>query len=153
MNDHDHYKFQAEVLGQLRELRRAVGRNEKRLEVILDILRHKSILSKARVTVMPKTISVGETATATIQGLDQFGKAFPLDATYQVVYNQSNPADATFATPGPDGTALLTANVADTDIIGATITRPDGSVVTAGTDTLTINPPVAVLTTANVVLQ
>lgn len=103
---------------------------------------------------MPKTINAGETATATIQGFDQFGKAFPLDATFQVAYTQSNSADATFGPTNPDGSASLTANTADTDTIGAIITRPDGTVVTATPDVLTINAAaIPVLTTATVVLQ
>ena len=105
---------------------------------------------------MPKTIPVGGTANAAIVGLDQNGKPFTLDATYTVAYASSAPADESFSPVNPDGSdtiAALAASAASGDQISATITRPDGVVITATPDVLTITPVTPVLTSASVVLS
>lgn len=106
---------------------------------------------------MPKSILVGEKATATIAGLDQNGQPLALDSTYSVAYSASpNPASVSFGTVNPDGSVVVVGVAADTVSIGAVITRPDGGTVTATADTLTISappPPTPVLTSASVVLQ
>lgn len=103
-------------------------------------------LEKGKVILMPKTINVGETANATLALVGTDGNPFTIDSTYTVVYAASNPGNVSIATPNADGSDTLTGVATDPgDVIGATITRPDGSTLSLTTDTLTINsvtPPV-----------
>lgn len=134
---------------------RALWRIWWQLERIVNLLTPN--LHSARIQIMPKTVKVGEVAKATIVGLDQNGQPFTIDTTYQVAYSASSPADVSIGTPGIDGSADVTALAEDVgDVISAVITRPDGQVVIASADTLTIEPaapPAPVLTSASVVLQ
>lgn len=152
--EHARRKHEAEELQVLKDIRRLEGQQVLILSDIRSLLKQKSILTQARIIVMPKQIEVGQTAQAVVQGFDQNGGAFPLDATYSVVPSGSNPSNATFSAPAPDGSFVATGVAVDPgDVIGASITRPDGVVIQAATDTLTIVPVPLVLTTAKVVLQ
>ncbi len=112
-------------------------------------------LTRARITIMPASIQVGKTATATIQGLDQNGQPFPLDETYTVQYSASAPADVSFGAPNPDGSVVITGVNPDAgDNILASITRPDGVVIQTNADTLTVTAAtVSVLTSATLSLK
>jgi len=120
---------------------------------ILKLLRQKPILLQARVQVMPKTVQVGQTATSTLTTVWSDGQTHVLDSTYQVTYNAANPSNVSFAPPASDGSDVITAVAVDPgDSISATITRPDGVVVTASPDVLTITAPPVTLVGATVVL-
>lgn len=152
-DEHARRKHEAEELQLLKDIRRLAGQQVLILSDIRSLLKHKPILTQARITIMPKTIEVGQTAPVVLQGFDQNGGAFPLDATYKVVPSGSNPSNATFSAPTPDGGFVATGVAVDPgDVIGASVTRPDGVVIQAATDTLTIVPVPLVLTTAKVVL-
>jgi hypothetical protein len=121
---------------------------------ILQLLRQKPILLEARVEIMPKTIQVGQTATATLQTTWSDGQTHTLDSTYQVSYAAANPSNVSFAPPAADGSDVVTGVAADPgDAISAVITRPDGAVVTASSDILTIVAPAPTLVSATVVLS
>jgi len=113
-------------------------------------------LKQGKVNLMPKTIQVGGTSLATLVCLDQNGQPMTLDATFKEAYSASAPADVTVGTPNADGSATITGVAPDPgDTIGCAITRPDGVVITASPDVLTITPPPPppqVLTSASVVL-
>jgi hypothetical protein len=153
-SDHERRQHEERETHLLRELVRLAGQQVLILSDIRALLKHKSILVKARIIIMPKTIAVGGTALAIIQGLDQNGKPFPLDATYPTAYTAANPSNVSFGPVSPDGSDTITGVAADPgDSIGANITRPDGVVIAATPDVLTITAPVPVLTSAAVVLQ
>jgi hypothetical protein len=154
-DEHDRRKYEAEVIALLESIRSHVGATDVTTKQILQLLKQKPHLTKARIVIMPKQIQVGQTAQAVIQGFDQNGNPFPLDSSYGVTYSASNPADVSFSSPvNPDGSDTITGLAVDAGVaIGATITRPDGAVVSATADTLTIVAPPPVLTTATVVLQ
>ena len=149
-------KLDRKILAECQAIHAIVKRNHHLLLEIQATLARMSALTFARVIIVPKTIQVGQTAQAAIQGLDQNGQPFPLDSTYQVVYTASSPSDVTITTPNPDGSATITGVNPNPGIqVGATITKPDGSTVTATPDTLVIQAvtPTPVLTSASVVLS
>lgn len=141
-------------LAVLRDIRRSLGHLVLITGDIRDLLKRPTLV-KARITLMPKTVNVGETATAVIQGFDQNGQPMTLDSSYTVAYSASNPAAVQFAPPNPDGSDTITALAPEpSDSISAVITGgPNAVNVTATADVLTINAAASVLTTANVVLQ
>lgn len=154
MIDHETREHQEDEIEILRGIRADLGILILRFNELLNILKRKPHLTSARTIVMPKTIQVGQTANAAIQGLDQFGKPFPLDATYQVAYSAATPADVSFSPVNPDGSDTVAGINPDAgDAISATITRPDGVVITASADTLMITAATPVLTSAAVVLS
>lgn len=121
------------------------------LREIRDELKPKR-LAKARIELMPKTIQVGQTSTALIQGLDQNGQPFAIQAS-DVSLTAAVPADVSFGTPtaNPDGSVsiVVTGVNADTgDGITATVLG-----VTSNSDTLTISAPAPVLTSLQLTLQ
>ena len=151
---HQRHLHEAEELKELREIKKSLSDILRALTQILLLLKQKPHLSKGKVIVMPKTIEVGQTAQAVLQGVDQNGNPFPLDASYRVQPTASNPADVESGTPNPDGSFVVTALAVDpADMIGAQVTRPDGTTITFDPDTLTIEPATPVLTTGKVVLQ
>jgi hypothetical protein len=154
MSMFDNHGFEREVLAELRDIKRYTACILVVAGDIRALLRSK--ISQARITVMPKTIEVGKTSTATISAQDQNGAPIVIDATYTVNYSASNPASVSIGTPNPDGSAVITGVAADPgNSISAVITRPDGGTVSASPDTLIITsppPPAPVLTTASVVL-
>lgn len=151
---HAFEKFKKKVLEELATLRFITGQNNILLHEIRHILKNKPHLVKGKVKIMPKQIQVGETAQAVLQGVDQFGQPFPLDATYTVVPTASNPSDVSVGPVNPDGSFTLTGIAADAgDSIGAQVTRPDGTVISFTPDVLTIVAPAPVLTGGAVVLQ
>lgn len=151
---HSDEKFKKQVLNDLLNIRITGGQNKVLLHEVLRLLRQKPILTKGIVTIMPKQIQVGETAQAVLKGVDQNGNAFPLDATYVVTPTASAPSDVNVGPVSPDGSFQLTGVAADSaDSIGAQITRPDGVVLTATPDILTILAPPPVLTSVTVSLQ
>ena len=102
---------------------------------------------------MPKTIEVGQTATAVISGFDQFGKPFPLSSSDSISVTASVGADVTFDAPvfNADGTVSVVitgVNPDAGDSISATV-----DTITTNADVLTINAPAAVLTSATLTLQ
>jgi hypothetical protein len=125
-----------------------------KLDQILDRLTPK--LQKGSVNLMPKTIAVGGTSLATLALVDTTGAPMVIDATYTVQYSASNPASVSVGTVNPDGSAVITGVSADPgNTIGATVTRPDGVVITLSSDTLVITavtPPAQVLAGGAVVL-
>lgn len=147
-DDRDDKAFRKELLHKLSRLVK-IG------EDILSVLQRTPILSKARLTLMPKTVEVGQTATAVLQGLDQFGHPMSIDSSYSVSYQASNPADVSFGTPNPDGSDVITAVAADPgDSITAVVSGgPKNVSVTSSSDVLVINAPAPVLTSVNLVLQ
>jgi hypothetical protein len=154
MSGHEQHERREEIK-LLRELLETAEEQLVALQEILQVLR-RPILTFARVTIMPKTVPVGGTANAVIQGLDQNGQPFVLDATYKVAYQSSTPADESFSPVNADGSdtiAALAASPAAGDQISATITRPDGVVISATPDVLTITAATPVLTSASVVLS
>jgi hypothetical protein len=121
---------------------------------ILQLLRQKPILLQARIKIMPKTIQVGQTAVAELQTIWSDGQTRMLDSTYQVTYAAANPSNVSFAPPAVDGSDVVTGVAADPgDAISAVITRPDGTVISASPDTLTIVAPAPTLVSATVVLS
>src|ERR1035438_5709774 len=137
----------------LKGIRADLGILIVRFNELLSLLRQKPHLKSARVFLMPATINVGQTANAVILALDQNGQPFTLDSTYQVAYNASAPADVSFSPVNPDGSDTVAGVNADPgDAISATITRPDGVVINASADTLTVTAAAAVLTSASVSL-
>jgi hypothetical protein len=109
----------------------------KKLDQILDRLLPK--LEKGSVNLMAKTIAVGGTSLATLALVDTTGAAMVIDATYRVTYAASNPASVSIGAVNPDGSAVLTGVSADPgNTIGATVTRPDGVVISLSPDTLVI---------------
>lgn len=155
-DSHEQAQWRGEVLARLTE----ISRNTSALVLITSdirhLLKHKFIITRARISVMPKTIQVGQTSTATISAQDQNGQPIAVDSTYQVSYSSSNSANVSFGTVNPDGSCVITGVAADpSNSIAAVITRPDGGTVSATPDTLSIvpvPPPTPVLTTAAVVL-
>lgn len=108
-------------------------------------------LSQVRITLMPKSIQVGQTSTAHLVATKSDGSSFPITAADTVVVTASNPSSVTIAAPtfNSDGSAdvVLTAVAADPgNTISATV---DGTA--SNTDTLTITavvtPPAAVTLT------
>ena len=151
---HSDEKFKKKVLEELGYIRVITGKNNLLLHEIRHLLRQKPHLTRGRIIVMPKQIQVGETAQAVLQGVDQFGNPFPLDASYSVVPTASAPADVSVGPVNPDGSFTITGIAADPgDSIGAQVTRPDGTVITFSPDTLVIAAPAPVLTAGAVVLQ
>jgi len=144
---------------EIKLLRELLKNAEKQLHVqreILGRLQQQPILTKARISIMPKTVPVGGTANAVIKGVDQNGQPFVLDATYKVTYQSSAPADESFSPVNADGSdtiAALAPSAASGDQISASITRPDGVVINATPDVLTITAATLVLTSASVVLS
>ena len=141
-----------------KELLRSIGATLREiLEEVEEIRRSlKPKLTQGRIWIMPKTIKVGESATATLQGLDQNGQPFVIDAKYGVVYTASAPGDVMFSPPGTDGSDVVLGVNADPSVsITASVTRPDGVVVSFAGDVLDVEPqtPVPVLTSGTVVLQ
>jgi len=154
--EHEQREQHREEIELLRQLLTTAGQQLVTQREILQVLATRSILTKARVIITMKTVQVGGTANAVIQGLDQNGQPFPLDATYKVAYQSSTPADESFSPVNPDGSdtiAALAASPAAGDQISATIQRPDGVVISATPDVLIITPAVPVLTSAKVVLS
>lgn len=147
-----------EELEQGQEQLRQLGRILVKEDQALALLARRPLLTKASVSIMPKTIAVGERANATIQAFDQFGNPFPLTGL-KVQYTASDPNPVSFGDVQADGSDTITAVAVDADPgdqIGANITRADGTVITATPDVLIITtppPPVPVLTTAKVVLS
>lgn len=151
--DHEERKFREREIALLEQIQRGIWSAVIRLDTLIILQKQKPHLTKARIIVMPKSIQVGQTANITLQGFDQNGQPFPLDASYGVQYSASTPADVEFSAPGPDGSGTVKGLAVDAaDAIGATITRPDGVVITANADALSITAPPAVLTSASVVL-
>lgn len=156
MHDPELREHQKEVIELLRGIRADAGTLILRFNELLTLLRQTPRLIQARVIVMPKAVQVGGTANAAIVGLDQNGNPFPLTSAFSVAYASSTPADESFSPVNPDGSdtiAALAASPASGDQISATITRPDGVVITATPDVLTITPVTPVLTSASVVLS
>lgn len=121
------------------------------LREIRDELKPK-FLSRARLHLMPKTVTVGQTANAVISGVDQFGNPFPLTSADTISIAASTPADVTFGAvtfPG-DGTALVVVTAVNADP-GDGITATVGSFT--ATDTLTIEAPAPALAGVKLVLQ
>ena len=156
--DHHCCHVPPEIREDLREIVNALHAILDELQEVEHDVHPKPVpqLFQGKVNLMPKTIQVGGTSLATLVCLDQNGQPFTLDATYKEQYSASAPADVTVGTPNADGSATITGVAADPgDTIGCSITRPDGVVITAGTDVLTITPappPTPVLTSATVVL-
>lgn len=149
-----------QILEELQDLTRQQRIFNKLQAGTLVVLEHLNAvltpaLTSARLSIMPATIPVGGVANAVINGLDQNGQPFVLDATYKVVYRAATPADVDFGAPNPDGSCQITGVGVDAgDAIVADITRPDGFVITTSSDTLTIVPATAtpVLTSATLSL-
>lgn len=141
-------QFRKDVLHKLSRLVK-VG------EDILFVLQRAPILSKVRLILMPKQVEVGGTATAILTGQDQFGQPFPIDGSYTVTYQASNPADVSFGTPNPDGSDVITGVAIDPgDSITAVVSGgPKNVSVTSSSDVLTVVAPAPVLTTVTLALQ
>lgn len=134
------------ALRALRLLAREIGEIEEDLD---------PKLSHGQVILKMKTIQVGGTSLATLALLDQQGAPFTIDSTYTVAYTASNPTTVSVGASNADGSATITGLAADPgNQIGATVTRPDGVLVTLTPDTLVITEvtPVPVLTSGSVVL-
>ena len=116
------------------------------------LLGKEAKLTSARVELMPKSIAVGGTANALIQGFDQFGQPFSLNGV-PVTPVASAPADVSFGTPtvNADGSVSVVVTGVNADP-GDSISASVGS-VTSSADVLTITPPAPVLTSATLVLQ
>ena len=117
------------------------------------ILRSMNPINNLEITIMPKTIAVGEVAQAVLTAVDTDGKPFPLTSADTIALNASVPADVTFGTPvfNADGTASIpvTGVSADpSDVISATV-----DAVVSNSDTLTITPPAPKLASVTLALQ
>lgn len=147
-----HLKTIAHELQELRSLRtlRVLTQEVGEIEEDLD-----PKLSHGQVILQMKTIQVGGTSLATLALLDQQGAPFTIDSTYSVAYTASNPTTVSVGASNADGSATITGLAADPgNQIGATVTRPDGVLVTLTPDVLVITEvtPVPVLTSGSVVL-
>ena len=146
--------------GYLTHFERTVIEELRRIAAILGDIRENTTpkqLSGARITLMPKSIVVGGTASAVIAGFDQFGKPFPISSSDSVTLQASTAADVTFGSPSfnADGTVTVSmtgVNPDDSDSITAVVADPTGT-VTSSADVLTITAPAPVLTTATLTLQ
>ena len=121
------------------------------LREIRDELRPK-FLSRVRLHLMPKTLTVGQTANAVISAVDQFGNPFPLTSANNISVAASTPADVTIGAvsfPG-DGTAVVVVTAVSADP-GDGITATVDSF--SATDTLVIEAPVPALAGVKLVLQ
>ena len=153
-SEHARREHEGKELLLLEQINKGVWQGVLILSDIRSLLKQKPILIKAKVIIMPKTIPVGGTAQAAIQGFDQNGKPVVLDSTYTVTPSASAPSDVSFSPVNPDGSFTVVGVNADPgDSIGASITRPDGSVIQASADVLTVTAAASVLATANVVLS
>lgn len=123
------------------------------LHSILGLL--KPVPFYARITTMPKSIEVGQTATAMLQVVGTDGAPFVLDSTYTVTPSAATPASVSFGPVNADGSFIITGVAADAgDSIGATITGgPKNVSVVATPDVLTITAGAVVPASATVVLQ
>lgn len=137
-----------------RELKEILADVREIIEELEELLQDQSPkLQKGKVHLQMKTISVGGTSNATLSLVDTTGKPMTIDATYKVTPTASNPASVTVGTPNPDGSFLLTAVTVDSgNTIGATVQRPDGTVITLTPDTLVITPLSQTLASGSVVL-
>lgn len=136
---------------ELKEILEDVRELTEELEELLEDQNPK--LEKGKVHLQMKTISVGGTSLATLSLVDTTGKPMTIDATYKVTPTAVNSTSVTVGTPNPDGSFLLTAVTVDAgNSIGATVTRPDGTVITLTPDTLVITAPTQTLASGSVVL-
>lgn len=137
-----------------RELREIVEDLHEIIEEVEEILQDQSPkLAKGKVHLQMKTISVGGTSLATLSLVDTTGKPMTIDATYKVTPTATNATSVTVGSPNPDGSFLLTAVTVDAgNTIGATVQRPDGTVITLTPDTLVITAPAQTLASGSVVL-
>lgn len=152
--EHARHQVEALEIKLLQQIARTLGHIQLVVTEILQLQKHKPILVKGKVFIMSKSVVVGSSVLAVIQGFDQNGNPFPLDASYKVAYAASAPSDVSFGAVNPDGSDVVTGVAADPgDSISATIQRPDGVVISADPDVLVVTAPVPVLTSTKVVLQ
>lgn len=100
---------------------------------------------------MPKTLEVGQSTTASVQGFDQNGQPFTIDPA-AIAWS---PVDAAVASASVDttaGTEMLTGVGAGTATIAVGVTRSDGVVISAS-DSLSVTLPAPVLTSATIVFS
>jgi pyruvate kinase len=124
--------------------------------VLLTYVIYKAVVRKnliVRLTVMPKTIQVGQTATAVLKATGTDGNPFKLTSADQVALLAGTAQDVTIGTPVfmDDGSVeiLLTGvNPDASDPITATV---DG--VTSNADTLTIEAAAVTVASVNLTLQ
>ena len=117
------------------------------------ILRSMHPINNLEITVMPKTIAVGEVANAVLTAVGSDGKPFPLTTADTITLAASVPADVSFGAPvfNADGTATVPVtgvNADPSDAISATV-----DAVVSNTDTLTITPPAPKLGSVTLALQ
>jgi hypothetical protein len=110
-------------------------------------------INNLEITVMPKTIAVGEVATAKLTAVDTDGKPFLLTSADVIVLNASVPADVSFGAPtfNADGSVSVPVtgvNADPSDVISATV-----DAVVSNSDTLTINAPAPKLASVTLALQ
>jgi hypothetical protein len=122
------------------------------LKRLCEILTPKRI-KHVRTTLMPKSITVGQTATAHIVATGSDGNPFVLSATDAISPMASAPGDITFGTPvfNADGSCDIVVtgvNVDAGDTISASV---DG--VTSSSDVLTITPVAVTVASATLTLQ
>jgi hypothetical protein len=156
---HPHFDFDAELLRLLDEDRTrhswAALHAARSLESIALSLRHISIdlhairgtmvplhhLTESRITLMPKSINVGQTANAVISATKADGSPFAITTADTVALVAANPANATLGAPviNADGTVTV-------PVTGA---APDpGDAITATVDGVASQPDTLTVTTA-----
>src|ERR1700726_1751192 len=124
------------------------------LRVVRKIMLHLQPLTRVTLEItMPKTITVGQTASAILTATGSDGKPFTLSAADTIALNASVPADVSFGVPvfNADGTATVpvTGLNADPSVgISATV-----DAVVSNTDTLTITVPAPKLASVTIALQ
>lgn len=152
-------RLDKQILAELRDLRNRVindyatlAANDclifDRLGKILDLLQPRltSLVIQFHGGIMPASIEIGKTTTASVQGLDQFGNPFTIDLV-------ANPpswsiADPSIATASPNPTTPTSE-----DIMGVAAGSTSLGVSCAGlstTDTITVTAPVPVLTSLRI---
>jgi hypothetical protein len=137
---------------ELRRIREALEDISKTFKQVRDILRsQQSHISVTRISIMPKTIQVGQSATAHITAAKADGSPFLITSADQVSLTAQVPADVSFGTPviNADGSVdipVTGVNADAGDQIAATV---DG--IVSAPDTLTITA--AAPTTVTLTLQ
>jgi hypothetical protein len=118
------------------------------------ISRSTNPINNLEITIMPKTIAVGATATATLTAVGTDGKPWVFSPADVIALNASVPADVSFAAPviaadGSSVTVVLTGVNADpSNPISATV---DG--VVSNSDVLTVGAPVSKIGSVNLILS
>lgn len=125
------------ALLEIAESAREIAAELRRIRVIL----HKEFaphLTRLELTLMPKTVQVGQTATAHITATKADGTPFPITSSDTLTLAAATAADVTFGTPtfNADGSADVVVTAVNADPGDAITATLDG--VASNSDTLTI---------------